>query len=203
MERLTIEYCGEYVPKEMCSIDRLGGADGCDLCCEYCKATEDGSEDCEGCTINQCFNKLGAYENLEERLQKIYGECDGLLEKVVEHLERHEDVALPAPVFKARLLTDAEVDRWEEFKRLEEQGKLLKLPISPETVMYSIEYCCGRNKDNKTGMCYKGFCSKCEEKSYYILETTEKSSCEICEIGKTVFFAREEAEAALKELGKG
>ncbi len=35
MERLTMEYCGEYVPKELCSIDREGGADDCDLCCEY------------------------------------------------------------------------------------------------------------------------------------------------------------------------
>ena len=67
MERLTIEYCGEYVPKDMCSIDRLGGADDCDLCCEYCKATEDGNEDCRGCAINQCFNKLGEYETLEEQ----------------------------------------------------------------------------------------------------------------------------------------
>ena len=57
MERLTIEFCGEYVPKEMCSIDRLGGADDCELCCEYCKATEDGNEDCEECAINRCFNK--------------------------------------------------------------------------------------------------------------------------------------------------
>lgn len=73
MERLTIEYCGEYVPKEMCSIDRLGGADDCDLCCEYCKATEDGNKDCRGCAINQCFNKLGEYETLEEqgKLMKI------------------------------------------------------------------------------------------------------------------------------------
>ncbi len=120
MERLMIEYCGEYVPKEMCIIDRLGGVVDCDLCCEYCIATEDRSEDCKKCAIGQCFNKLGAYENLEERLQKIYGECDGLLEKVVEHLERHEGIELPDPIFKARLLTDAEVDRWEEFKRLEE-----------------------------------------------------------------------------------
>lgn len=67
MERLTIEYCGGYVPKEMCSIDKLGGADDCDLCCEYCKATEDGNEDCRGCAINQCFNKLGEYETLEEQ----------------------------------------------------------------------------------------------------------------------------------------
>ena len=67
MDRLTIEYCGEYVPKGLCSIDRLGGADDCDLCCEYCKATEEGTTDCSGCAINQCFNKLGEYEELEEK----------------------------------------------------------------------------------------------------------------------------------------
>lgn len=65
MERLTVEYCGEYVPRELCSIDREGGADDCDLCCEYCKATEEGNEDCRECAISRCFNKLGEYENLE------------------------------------------------------------------------------------------------------------------------------------------
>lgn len=67
MERLTIGYCDEYVPKDLCNIDRLGRADDCDLCSEYCKATEEGNEDCRGCAINQCFNKLGEYENLEEQ----------------------------------------------------------------------------------------------------------------------------------------
>lgn len=67
MERLTMEYCGEYVPKELCSIDRLGNADDCDLCYEYCKATEDDGVDCRGCAINQCFNKLGEYEELEDK----------------------------------------------------------------------------------------------------------------------------------------
>lgn len=67
MERLTIEYCGEYVPKDMCSIDRFGGADDSDLCCEYCKATEEEGADCRGCAINKCFNKLGEYEDLEEQ----------------------------------------------------------------------------------------------------------------------------------------
>lgn len=75
MERLTIEYCGEYVPRELCSIDRLGGADDCDLCCEYCKAMEEGEEDCRGCAINQCFNKLGEYEDLEERGKLIQLPC--------------------------------------------------------------------------------------------------------------------------------
>lgn len=75
MERLTMEYCGEYVPKELCSIDRFGGADDCDLCCEYCKATKEGDEDCTGCAINQCFNKLGKYENLEEQGKLLKLKC--------------------------------------------------------------------------------------------------------------------------------
>lgn len=66
MDRLTMEYCGEYVPKELCSIDRLGGADDCDLCCEYCEATED----CRECAINHCFNRLGMYENVQEKIEK-------------------------------------------------------------------------------------------------------------------------------------
>ena len=67
MERLTREYCGEYVPKELCSIDKLGEADDCDLCFEYCKVVETYTEDCTNCAINKCFNKLGDYENLEEQ----------------------------------------------------------------------------------------------------------------------------------------
>ena len=70
MERLTIEYCGDYVPKELCSIDRLGGADDCDLCCEYCKATEEGNIDCKECALNHCFNRLGMYENVREKIEK-------------------------------------------------------------------------------------------------------------------------------------
>lgn len=73
MERLTIEYCGEYVPKELCSIDRQGYADDCELCYENCKAMTEGNEDCSGCAVNECFYKLGEYEDLEEKgkLQKL------------------------------------------------------------------------------------------------------------------------------------
>lgn len=67
MKKLTTEYCGAYVPKELCSIDRLGGVDDCDLCYEYCKVMEEGHEGCEGCAIDDCFNKLGEYEDLEEQ----------------------------------------------------------------------------------------------------------------------------------------
>lgn len=64
------------------------------------------------------MNSEDKYKELEQRLQKVYGECDGLLELVVEHLERHEGIDLPEPVFKARLLTDGEVDKWEAYKKI-------------------------------------------------------------------------------------
>lgn len=50
--------------------------------------------------------------------QKVYGDCPGLLDIVVKHLERHDGVDIPEPVFKARLLTDGEVDKWEAYKQL-------------------------------------------------------------------------------------
>ncbi len=64
------------------------------------------------------LEKIQRYRNMEGRLKKIYGDCPGLLDKVVEHLEKHEDITLPDPIFKARLLTDGEVDRWEAYKQL-------------------------------------------------------------------------------------
>lgn len=145
--------------------------------------------------------KLKEYEDLEERLQSVYGECDGLLKKVVELLERHEGVDLLEPVLKAKLLTDGAVDRWEEYKKLEEQRKLLKLPcvvgdtvyrinrgaeepIMPMTVLeiailslniegYVLQIMCRDNTD-------------CGE-TYYFSD----------DLGKIVFFTREEAQAAL------
>ncbi|HBI61681.1 MAG TPA: hypothetical protein DDY31_10815, partial [Lachnospiraceae bacterium] len=75
--------------------------------------------------VTNALNKLAEYEDLEEKLQSVYGKCDDMLQKVVECLERHEGIDIPEPIYKARLLTDGEVDRWEEFKALEEQGKML------------------------------------------------------------------------------
>lgn len=64
MERLTIEYCGEYVPKELCSIDRLSGVDVYKLYCECLEETE------EGHVIKKCINRLGVYENAQEKIEK-------------------------------------------------------------------------------------------------------------------------------------
>lgn len=55
------------------------------------------------------------YEEIERKLQSVYGECDGLLEKVVEGLVKHEGVEFEKPM-KARLLTDEDVDKWDRLK---------------------------------------------------------------------------------------
>lgn len=80
MQRLTIEYIDGYWPREMCSIGRDGYADDCDLCCEYCHATIEGYEDCTACAIHDCFNRLGAYENALETIEKKQEELRSCLE---------------------------------------------------------------------------------------------------------------------------
>lgn len=67
MERLTIEYCGNYAPKELCTIDRFGGADDCDSCEEYCKMA---NCDCDQCAIQELFNRLAKYEDMHEKIKK-------------------------------------------------------------------------------------------------------------------------------------
>ena len=63
-----------------------------------------------------CTRKpMERYEELERKLQSVYGECDGLLEKVVEGLVKHEGAEFEKPM-KARLLTDEDVDKWDRLK---------------------------------------------------------------------------------------
>lgn len=57
MERLTIKYEGLFVPKKTCTIDRFGEADDCDSCDSVCES------DCENCAVQECFTRLGEYED--------------------------------------------------------------------------------------------------------------------------------------------
>ena len=90
-------------------------------------------------------------------------------------------------------------EKLKYYEDAEEQGLLLRLPISEDAPVYSIEYCCGKNKSNRSGMCVRGFCENCSDKAYYIRESVAKH-CSICEINKSVFFTHEEAEVKLKEM---
>ena len=88
------------------------------------------------------------------------------------------------------------MEKLKQYEDLEEQGKLLLLPIDENTPVYSIEYCCGENHDYKVGVCHRGFCKDCDKKSYYIKNGTAKQ-CTISEIGKSVFFTLQQAQQAL------
>lgn len=137
------------------------------------------------CDEGYCaMEKLAEYEDLEERLQNIYGEHHGLLNEVVASLERHEKIDLPQPVIKSRLLTDEDVDQWDKWNTLKKQGKLPELPCAVGDTYYRIEND-GVNPP------------RVREWKVRTLEfCVNVRDC----IGKTVFLTREEAEAALKEL---
>lgn len=63
-ERLTIKYENGFDPKELCTINKKGEAVNCEGCGGYCN--EHYFDDCEGCPVQKCFNKLGELEdNLE------------------------------------------------------------------------------------------------------------------------------------------
>lgn len=66
-------------------------------------------------TIRQILDKIAEYEDLEESLENIYGDCPNLLKAVVETLKTHS--TMDEKPMKSRLLTDEDVDRWLEYKK--------------------------------------------------------------------------------------
>lgn len=77
---------------------------------------------------NLLLEKLGKYEDLEERLNKVYGDCDGLLESMIELLEEHSGVDIPDDTVKVLLLSNKAVDFYKECEDLDVQDRLIKLP---------------------------------------------------------------------------
>lgn len=117
-------------------------------------------------------------------------------------IDPFSDVRGLIALFYRNMLAMADLrEKLKDYEDAEEQGLLLRLPISEDAPVYSIEYCCGKNKSNRSGMCFRGFCENCSDKAYYIRESIAKH-CSICEINKSVFFTHEEAEVKLKEMEK-
>lgn len=102
-------------------MERLTGKES--YCSFVCCDNEDKCKIENVCYDKKLYGKLKEFENLEEQLESIYGEHEGLLETAVKSLVKHEGVDFGKP-YKARLLTDEDVDKWEEYKSLEEQPKV-------------------------------------------------------------------------------
>ena len=84
--------------------------------------------DVAGCCglLEDILEKLAHYEDLEEQLEKLYGGKMSL-DEVVENLNRIVQNGKEKLDY-ARILTNAEAEKWDKWKDLEEQGRLLELP---------------------------------------------------------------------------
>lgn len=84
-----------------------------------------------------------------------------------------------------------------EYKDLEEQGLLLRLPCKVGDKVFKLKqhnYC-------PTGICHKVIsCSECRANTPFGVVEGKFMLKELKEIGKTVFLTKSEAEAKLKEL---
>ena len=151
----------------------------------------------------KAIEKLKHYEDLEEQLNKVYGDCDGLLESMIELLEEHSGVDIPDDTVKALLLINGSVDFYKKCESLEEQGRLIKLPCKVGDTVWKVE--------ERLEHIYieRLVIDRIEVNDNYIYYfanekiTGESVIWDNCDFSKTVFLTKSEAEAKLKELRGG
>lgn len=116
----------------------------------------------------RCIDKLAHYEDLEDQLEKLYGDRLSL-DKVVENLNRVVQNG-EEKLDYTRILTNAEAEKWDIWKSLEEQGRLVE-----QRYATTCECCCSACKEDYTrvaegenGMVWEGeypnYCPWCGAK---------------------------------------
>ena len=149
--------------------------------------------------VDKVVQKLGEYEDLENRLNGISVKqvVDGFI-KTVEN-QTCEDYE------HGRILTNAEADKWNEYKQLEEQGLLLRLPCKVGDAIY-VNGILGVGEEEEYKVIRVDYHSNLATKrSEFYIEALLVSDPENSigfydkEIGKTVFLTQAEAEKKLKE----
>lgn len=99
------------------------------------------SDACCVCDIEQCDSieemlaKLANYEDLEERIEKLF---DGKI-SLAEAVDNIEKKVHGEENFRySRILTNAEAEKWDKWLELEEQGRLITLPCKIGDTFYDI-----------------------------------------------------------------
>lgn len=171
---------------------------GCGSNCKY-GFQHCSKEDWENCkTIDDLIDKLAEYEDLEDKLNGISVKqvVDGFV-KTVENqtCEKYEH---------GRILTNEEADKWNEYKQLEEQDLLLRLPCKVGDTIYRVN---AGAKEPVIKMRVLQVHYKQLHKDRIIIridainDNDMGESCYLLEdIGKTVFLTKSEAEQKLKEM---
>lgn len=147
--------------------------------------------------LDAALEKLIYYEDLEEQLEEVYGECPDLLEAVVNVLAKHEGFDLGNQI-KSKLLTDKTVDTWERWKKEDEEGRLIELPCKVgDTVYVYIDF------DNKI---FEGKVKSFEYdevKKCWLAKISTSNGLyykKINDFGRNIFTSYEDAEKVLKEM---
>lgn len=176
-------------------MERLTEKIDSEYCLKHCLEENPCSETSGICLCGECsfpenaYQKLGEYEDLEEQcIQENAWGLQMLLEKWKEFLE--------------------DIQHLYEYRELEGQGKLVKLPCTVGDTVYHT--CIPRNEEPQiiemkvgcvescgAARSHKG---TCEVWNVYAETDYTKAYFKFFDFGKTVFLTREEAEAALKEL---
>lgn len=87
--------------------------------------------------VAELLEELKSYKGLEERLHKIFGEESTFsLADVIDTLETKLSEPDKKHPVNARILTYEEADKWQEYKNLEEQGLLVRLPCKVGDIVY-------------------------------------------------------------------
>lgn len=149
------------------------------------------------------IEKLADYEELEERLHKIFGEESTFsLADVIDALEMKLSEPDKKHPVNARILTYEEANKWQEYKDLEEQGLLVRLPCKVgDTVYVKLSAYCKTKYAEAQVRDYTYFIS-CGFCVVVTSEKFDKQSIPFSEFGKSIFLTREEAEKALEEMEK-
>ena len=176
---------------------------------------KDCYDSCSVCDVAGCcgllediLEKLAHYEDLEEQLEKLYG-GKMPLDEVVENLNRIVQNG-EEKLDYARILTNAEAERWDKWKDLEEQGRLLELPCAVGDTVYLIssQYSeCSKYQERFNDCNCQGCEDECDSYKDYFIHVNENISAEwivramrLNRFGENVFLTQEAAEAKLKEM---
>ena len=196
---------------------RLTGKDFYLTACEKCK-----ENDCGNCRSQiKAFEKLAQYEDLQDRLDKQFGGNVSMSMIIDAIIEYDKKSGRDEAIVDAIMLTNENAKEYKEWKELEEQGRLLIVPEIPKNktlywiwsdeimpvIFKRITSCVVDNNGKPHIMCEmvtkkdRKFIQKYRRKPIeYTCKAGDKRYFYSEEIGKTIFFARKEAESVLSEL---
>ena len=176
MERLTEKQSSGFDLKAMNG----------EWCNKYCE--QQRVQTCNECGIYQSIQKLAEYEDLEELIGIPLKDLAEIFCKNIP-----EDCKHP---HKAVVLTDDDVDRWNDYKNAEEKGLLLRLPVPIGTTVYKFEPLAkGTERYIKTTVTrYEIF----GDSIWFTFANGLGRNVE--DFGEYVFLTKEEAEQKLKEM---